>query len=59
VQAHLAGDLLLATWTVAFIEAHKAFRQGRQKKKAEAVFLDVVDQGMAGLKAALAGTPYA
>ncbi|RQP25364.1 TetR/AcrR family transcriptional regulator [Piscinibacter terrae] len=57
-DAHFAGDLLLATWTVAFIEAHRAFRQGRQKKKAEAVFLAVVDKGMAGLKTALAGTPY-
>lgn len=58
-DAHLAGDLLLATWTVAFVEGHRVFRQSRNRKKAEAAFLSVIDKGMAGLKAALAGTPYA
>jgi len=58
-DAHLAGDLLLASWTVAYIEAHRVFRQGRSAKKAEAAFLALVDKGAAGLRAALAGTPYA
>jgi AcrR family transcriptional regulator len=58
-DAHLAGDLLLATWAVAFIQAHRVFRESRDTGKAEAAFLKIVDQGGAGLRAALAGTPYA
>ncbi|WDD94341.1 TetR/AcrR family transcriptional regulator [Burkholderia sp. FERM BP-3421] len=57
--AHLAAGLLLATWTVALIEAHRAFRDGQDAAQAEATFLALVDQGSAGLNAALAGTPYA
>ena len=57
--AHLAAGLLLATWTVAFLQAHRSFRQGRDTKAANAVFLALVDQGSIGLKAALAGTLYA
>jgi AcrR family transcriptional regulator len=58
-DAHLAADLLLATWTVAFIEAHRTFRQTRDAEKAKAAFLALVDKGAIGLKAAMAGTPYA
>ena len=57
--AHLAAGLLLATWTVALIQAHRIFRQSRDPKKAKAAFLALVDTGAIGLKAAMAGTPYA
>lgn len=57
--AQLAAGLLLATWTVALVQAHRTFRRSRSAKKAQSVFLDIVDKGAAGLKAALAGTPYA
>ena len=57
--AHLAAGLLLATWTVAFIEAHRTFRRRGDTPEAEAAFLALVDSGTIGLKAALAGTPYA
>jgi AcrR family transcriptional regulator len=57
--ANLAAGLLLATWTVALIQAHQTFRQKRDTKKAKAAFLAIVDQGTIGLKAAMAGTPYA
>jgi AcrR family transcriptional regulator len=57
-DARLAAALLLATWTVAFIEAHRTFRQSRNAQKARAAFLAIVDQGTVGLKAAMAGTPY-
>lgn len=56
--AHLAADLLLATWTVALVQAHRTFRQKQDAKKAKAAFLAIVDQGSMGLKAAMAGTPY-
>jgi AcrR family transcriptional regulator len=58
-DAYLAAGLLLATWTIAFIQAHRTFRETRNTKEANAAFLAVVDKGTAGLKAAMAGTPYA
>lgn len=58
-DAHLAADLLLATWTVALIQAHRIFRQERDAEQAKAAFLSIVDKGTLGLKAAMAGTPYA
>ena len=57
--AHLAAGLLLATWTVALIQARLTFRQSRDTAKAKAAFLAIVDKGTIGLKAAMAGTPYA
>ncbi len=57
--AHLAAGLLLATWTVALIQGHWTFRQRQDTKKAKAAFLAMVDKGTIGLKAAMAGTPYA
>lgn len=57
--AQLAAGMLLAAWMVAFIQAHRVFRQTRSTKKASAAFLAFVDQGSIGLKASLAGTPYA
>jgi AcrR family transcriptional regulator len=58
-DARLAAGLLLATWAVAFIQAHLTFRQTRDTEAAKAAFLTIVDKGTAGLKAAMAGTPYA
>jgi AcrR family transcriptional regulator len=58
-DAHLAAGLLLATWTIAFIQAHNAFRQKEDAEAAKAVFLAIVDRGTIGLEAAMAGTPYA
>ncbi len=58
-DAHLAAGLLLATWTVAFILAHRTFRQSRDAEEAKAAFLAIVDKGTLGLKAAMGGTPYA
>lgn len=58
-DARLAADLLLATWTAAFVQAHQIFRQTQNAEKAKAVFLAIVDKGIVGLKAAMAGTPYA
>jgi len=57
-DAHLAAGLLLATWTVAFIQAHRTFRLSRNAEEARTIFLTNVDKGTIGLKAALAGTLY-
>jgi AcrR family transcriptional regulator len=58
-DAHLAAGLQLATWAAAFIQAHRTFRQTQDPEEARAVFLAIVDKGSIGLKAAMAGTPYA
>jgi len=58
-DADLAAGLLLATWTTAFVQAHRSFRLKQDAREATAVFLGLVDQGTLGLKAAMAGTPYA
>jgi len=57
--AALAANMLLAIWTVAFLEAHRTFRQTRDSEVATAVFLARIDQGTIGVKAAMAGTVYA
>lgn len=58
-DAILAANLLLATWTVALIQAHQSFRQKQDAAEAKAVFLAIVDKGSVGIKAAMAGTVYA
>jgi hypothetical protein len=58
-EAQLAAGLLLATWTVAFIQAHRTFRLGQDIEEAQTAFLAIVDKGTIGLTAAMAGTPYA
>jgi AcrR family transcriptional regulator len=56
--ANLVASLLVATWEVAFLEAHRIFHQSRSIKKANTAFLSIVDQGTRGLKAAVEGSPY-
>lgn len=58
-DAMLAANLLLATWTVALVQAHQSFRQKQDAAEAKAVFLAIVDKGSMGIKAAMAGTVYA
>jgi len=57
--ARLAAGLFLTTWTVATSQAHWVFRQSKDTDEAKAAFLALVDQGIAGLKAAMNSTPYA
>jgi AcrR family transcriptional regulator len=58
-DACLAAGLLVATWTVAFVHAHRTFRQSADTEDAKGAFLALIDKGSIGLKAALGGTPYA
>ncbi len=58
-DAHLTASVLVATWSVAFLEAHRTFRKQQNADEAQAVFLALVDKGVAGLKAMVADTPYA
>jgi hypothetical protein len=57
--AGLAATLLVATWVVASLEAHRIFRQTRDVEKSNLTFLRMVDQGVRGVKVAVEGTPYA
>ena len=56
--AHLAAALLVATWTVAFVQALADFGRKGDAEQARAAFLAIVDKGAVGLQAALAVTPY-
>jgi len=57
--ASLAASLLVATWTVALLEAQRAFQQDRNIAKANNTFLGLIDLGTKGVQSALEGTPYA
>lgn len=56
--ATLAASLLIATWVVASLEAHRVFGKSHSVKKSNEAFLTLVDQGVAGAKAAVSGTLY-
>jgi AcrR family transcriptional regulator len=58
-DAQLAAGMLLATWTIAFIHAHRIFRERRNTDEAKDALIALVDKGTIGIKAAMAGTPYA
>jgi AcrR family transcriptional regulator len=58
-NAHLAAGLIVSTWAVAFSEGQKLFDRTHDKGEAKRCFLGVIDRGIAGASAALAGTPYA
>ncbi len=55
-QARLAATMLMSTLVVAYGEALRVFREGREPAPA---FAAVMDRGFTGVDAALAGTPYA
>ncbi len=54
----LAASLLVATWTLAVMEAHRTFQQNQDEDKATTCFLSLIDLGTKGVRAALEGSPY-
>ena len=58
-DAHLAAGLLMATWTSAFLQAHRIFQQTHDAEKAKAALLGIVEKGTVAVKAAMADTPFA
>jgi AcrR family transcriptional regulator len=56
--AALAASLLVATWTVALNEAHRAYEHHKNVAQAKRAFGKLVDQGARGVQTALEGTPY-
>jgi len=57
-DAGLAAALLVATWSAALTWAHKEYQFTRDPARAAATFLELVDRGAVGQKAALGGTLY-
>jgi AcrR family transcriptional regulator len=57
-DAYLAVSLAMATGAAALLQAHRVFRLQQDSEQATAVFLSMVEKGVAGLNAALADTPY-
>ena len=57
-SASLAASLLVATWVVASMEAHRVFSQTASVKKSNAAFLTLIDQGASGAMTAVKGTRY-
>ncbi|WP_316675059.1 TetR/AcrR family transcriptional regulator [uncultured Tolumonas sp.] len=58
-DAYLAANMIVATWSAAFIHAHRIFHQTKRSSEAQAIFLAMIDKGSAGTMAAMLGTPYA
>lgn len=58
-EAHLVAALVVATWSVAFAKGYEAMIRDDDIVAVGQIFIDLVDQGMAGVLAAVAETPYA
>ena len=58
-MAHLAAGLLVSTFSVAFVQAHRDYRRTGDAERAKALFLATIDRGASALETALAGSPYA
>jgi AcrR family transcriptional regulator len=57
-EAYLAAGLIASAWSTAFTRAHALLRQSGDVGAAKRLFLDLVDRGVVGTRAALFGTPY-
>lgn len=55
-DAHLAANLLLATWSAAFTQAHDTYKRTKKVKQANAVFLAMIDKGTKALKVSVSDT---
>jgi AcrR family transcriptional regulator len=58
-DAELVASLLVATWSSARLHAYRCFKRTEDARAANAAFLAIIDRGTTGLRAAMAGTPYA
>ena len=58
-EAYLAAGLITAAWSIAFTRAHDLLAQSGDGGAAKRLFLDLIDRGVVGARAALFDTPYA
>lgn len=56
--AHLLASLVVATWQVAFLEAHRVFHKSHDVRKANKTFLAIIDQGSRSINAAAQNSPF-
>jgi AcrR family transcriptional regulator len=57
-DGHLAAGLMAAAWSIAFVRGHAALSATGDVEAAKRIFLALIDRGVSGTQAALAGTPY-
>jgi AcrR family transcriptional regulator len=57
-DAHLAAGMIAAAWSVAFTQGNDVFRRTGEVSAANRIFVELIDRGVRGTEAALAGTPY-
>lgn len=57
-DAMFSANLLLAVWSVAIVQAHRAYRDHGDAKQAQALFLKLIDKGAVAMAASMAGTPF-
>jgi AcrR family transcriptional regulator len=58
-DAYLAAGLIASAWSTAFIRAHAQLSETGDVAAAKAMFLALIDRGIRGTEAAIAGTAYA
>ncbi len=54
VNLYLMASVILSTWSVAFIAAHRSYQIHQDAEQARALFLAIVDKGSIGVKAMMA-----
>jgi AcrR family transcriptional regulator len=57
-QAYLAAGMIATVWSVAFTQANELFARTRDVAEANRTFVRMIDRGITGTEAALAGTAY-
>lgn len=57
-NATLAASLIATVWSVAFSQANERFGRTRDAEDANRTFVELIDRGIRGSEAALAGTAY-
>jgi AcrR family transcriptional regulator len=57
-DAYLAAGLVATTWSIAFTRAHAELSATGNGEAAKSIFLGLIDRGIVGTHAALAGTPF-
>ena len=58
-DAYLAAGMIASVWSVAFTQANEFFGRTGDADEANRIFIGMIDRGIAGTEAALAGTAYA
>jgi len=57
-DAHLAAGMIATVWSVAFTQGNEAFGRTHDVGDAHRIFIELIDRGIGGTEAALAGTAY-